>query len=51
MRKVELFPTRDCEAGYAPGHRSKSEAIRAYNLYPGGPLECQGGIRLVQKFT
>ena len=19
MRKVELFPTRDCEAGYAPG--------------------------------
>ena len=25
MRKVELLPTRDCEAGYGPGDSSQKE--------------------------
>ena len=28
MRKVKLLPTRDCEAGYGPGHNLFDELKR-----------------------
>ena len=27
MRKVELLPTRDCEAGYGPGYHKRHQTL------------------------
>ena len=38
MRKVELLPTRDCEAGYAPETLVTQEdsGVASLRVYPGG---------------
>ena len=37
MRKVELLPTRDCEAGYAPEYNLCLDIWKDWNLETQGP--------------
>ena len=35
MRKVELLPTRDCEAGYGAGHLYDENSLHIWNILMG----------------